>query len=248
MIDFAAVTDMGSVRSENQDRWFADPEQGLFVVADGMGGHAAGALAAQIVADVLPRLLERRLPGSRHTPCAEMAEQISAALVELSEQLREESRGALGLKGMGSTVVLALLRGRRAVVAHLGDSRAYLQHAGRIEQLTKDHTVAQLLVDNGKLAAAEAARHPARSQLTRYVGMAAAALPETTEFTLAPGDRLLLCSDGLTGMISDERILEIVSRQPVVEDACRELIDVANQMGGKDNVTALIVAVGNGAG
>ena len=186
-IDFAAVSDVGKVRGENQDRWFADAELGLFLVADGLGGHAAGGLAAQIVAEVLPRLLKRRLQSGPHTPCAEAAEQISAALVELSEQLREESRSVPGLKGMGSTVVLALLRGRQAVVAHMGDSRAYLLHAGRLLQLTKDHTIAQLLVDHGKLAPEQAASHPARGRLTRYVGMGTEAIPETGR--VRPGPR-----------------------------------------------------------
>ncbi len=242
-ISYAGLSDMGRIRKANEDRWFADPHLGLYLVADGIGGAAAGGLASQIVAEVLPRLLGNRLQSSPHTPCADVAEQVSAALIELSERLREESRHAAGLKGMGSTVVLALLRGSQAVVAHMGDSRAYLLHAGRLGQLTKDHTIAQLLVDHGKLAAAEAARHPAHGQLTRYVGMSMEALPETEHLTLAPGDRLLLCSDGLTGMLSDEQILEILARQPAPEEACRELIDAANQVGGRDNITTLIVAV-----
>jgi protein phosphatase len=247
-ISYAGLSDVGRLRTANEDRWFADPRQGLYLVADGIGGSAAGGLASQIVAEVLPPLLRNRFHSAKNGTCPNVAEQVSAALVELSERLREESCSALGLKGMGSTVVLALLRGRQAVVAHLGDSRAYLLHAGRLQQLTKDHTVAQLLVDHGKLAPEQVAGHPAHGKLTRYVGMGTEARPETGRFDLAPGDRLLLCSDGLTGMLSDRRIEEILGRQTAAKDACRQLIDAANQMGGKDNVTAVIVAAGNGTG
>ncbi len=245
-VSYAGLSDVGRLREANEDRWFADPRLGLYLVADGIGGSAAGGVASQIVAEVLPRLLWRRLQGAEAPAHAELAEQVSAALVELSERLREESCRALGLKGMGSTVVLTLLHDRQAVVAHMGDSRAYLLHAGRLKQLTNDHTISQLLVDHGKLAPDEAASHPTHGQLTRFVGMATEALPETASIELAPGDRLLLCSDGLTGMLSDGQILEILSQPLDPDDACRRLIAAANEAGGKDNLTALIVAVGNG--
>lgn len=246
-ISYAGLSDVGRVRTENEDRWFADPDQGLFLVADGIGGAVAGGLASQIVAEVLPRLLRNRLHGTRDPADAGVANQVSAALVELSERLREESRRAMGLKGMGSTVVLALVRQRQAVVAHMGDSRAYLLRAGRLEQLTKDHTIAQLLVDCGELAPEKAASHPAHGQLTRFVGMGIEALPETECIELSPGDRLLLCSDGLTGMLSDQQILAILSQQTAPDEACRHLIAAANEAGGKDNITAVVVAVGDGA-
>jgi len=246
-ISYAGLSDVGRVRTENEDHWFADPGQGLYLVADGIGGSAAGGLASQIVAEVLPRLLHNRLHEAKEPAGPHIANQVSAALVEISERLWLESRNALGLKGMGSTVVLALVRDRHAVVAHMGDSRAYLLQAGRLEPLTKDHTIAQLLVNRGQITSEEAASHPAHGQLTRFVGMSMEAIPETKRIELSPDDRLLLCSDGLTGMLSDQQILEILSRQIISEEACRQLIDAANQAGGKDNVTAVIVAVGNGA-
>ena len=242
-INHAGLSDTGRLRTANEDRWFADPRQGLYLVADGIGGAVAGGLASQIVAEVLPRLLQGKLQGKLQGAKAipEIAKQVATALVELSERLWEESQRTLDLKGMGSTVVLALVRDRQAVVAHLGDSRAYLLHAGRLEQLTKDHTLAQLLADRGQITPEEVASHPAHSHLTRFVGMGMESLPETKVVALAPGDRLLLCSDGLTGMLSDPQILKIISQQIAPEETCRQLIEAANHAGGKDNITAVIV-------
>jgi serine/threonine protein phosphatase PrpC len=168
-------------------------------------------------------------------------------LTELSEQLRKESQGAPGLAGIGSTVVLALLHAGHAIVSHLGDSRAYLLHAGRLKQLTNDHTIAQLLADRGEIRPAEVASHPSRSQLTRFVGMSTEAMPDTECVELTPGDRLLLCTDGLSGMLSDQQILNILNEQPSPDAACQRLIDAANEAGGTDNVTAVIVDIGNAA-
>jgi protein phosphatase len=245
-IRHAGLSDIGRVRAANEDHWFADSRQGLYLVADGIGGSVAGGVASQIVAEVLPRLLRRKLRGSEDLADPETAKLVLATLVELSEQLRRESRNALGVKGIGSTVVLALVRDGQALVAHLGDSRAYLLHAGRLEQLTKDHTIAQLLVDRGEITPEEVASHPARGQLTRFVGMAAQCLPEARMITLAPNDRLLLSSDGLTGMLSDRQILAILEDELLPEEACQTLVAAANEAGGQDNITALIVAVENG--
>ena len=178
---------MGRVRTENEDHWFADPQPGALPGGRRhrrVGGRRAG--VADRGRGLAPAAPAAELQGAKDPAGPDIAEQVSAALVELSERLREESRSALGLKGMGSTVVLALVRGRQAVVAHMGDSRAYLLRAGRLEQLTKDHTIAQLLVDHGELAPEEAASHPAHGQLTRFVGMGTEALPETKSIELGP--------------------------------------------------------------
>ena len=240
----AATTDVGRVRTANEDRWFADPAQGLYLVADGMGGSAAGGLASQIVAEVLPKLLARRLGGNATALDTQAAEQLSAVVAELSEQLREESRDAPGLRGMGSTVVLAMVRGTHAVISHLGDSRAYLLRAGKLRRLTKDHTIAQLLLDRGELTPEEAAGHPSQSRLTRFVGMGTDAASETETIELAPGDRLLLCTDGLTGMITDQQILAILTEHSDPEGACRRLVAAANEAGGKDNITVVVMQMG----
>ncbi len=240
-IRYAGMTDVGRARTENEDRWFADPAQGLYLVADGMGGSAAGGVASQIVAEVLPKLLARRLEGNAAALGPQAAERLSAALLELSERLRDESHDAPGLRGMGATVVLALVRGTRAVISHLGDSRAYLLRAGKLRRLTNDHTIAQLLLDRGELSAEEAAGHPGRSRLTRFVGMGADAAPETETIELSPGDRLLLCTDGLTGMVGDRQILAALTEHPDPAEACRRLVAAANEAGGKDNIAVVVV-------
>jgi protein phosphatase len=237
----AGLSDIGHVRADNQDRWAADPALGLYVVADGMGGAAAGALAAQVVVETLPPLLRQRLHGVADLGAPVAADCLAGALAELSERVRAGSHGRPDLDGMGSTVVLALVRGTEALVAHLGDSRAYLLRDGRLELLTRDHSLAQLLVDCGEIAPEDAGLHPGRAQLTRYVGMPGEALPEVTSLSLRPGDRLLLCSDGLTTMLDDNLIRTILASRAGPDETCRRLVASANAAGGRDNITALVV-------
>jgi protein phosphatase len=156
--------------------------------------------------------------------------------------VRSEGKSRFGLTGLGSTVVLALIRDNSALVAHMGDSRAYLSREQRLEQLTRDHTLAQLLVDCGEITSDQIATHPAQTQLTRFVGMQTQPMPETRLLELLLGDRLLLCSDGLTSMLDHDSISLILRRHQSPDVACQELIDAANEAGGKDNITVVIVA------
>lgn len=242
-LTYAGLTDRGRAREQNEDRWWADPEQGLYLVADGLGGQMAGGLAAQVVVETLPPLLRRRLPGPADLTAPEAGERVRAVLAQVSSQLREQSQGQPGLEGMGATVVLALIRDSQALIAHLGDSRAYLWRRRRLKRLTTDHSVAQLLLDSGEITPAEAPTHPARGQLTRFVGMPGEALPDVQLQALAPGDRLLLCSDGLTGMVSERDVLAILNRTLPLEATCQRLVQAANAAGGKDNITVVIVSV-----
>jgi PPM family protein phosphatase len=168
---------------------------------------------------------------------------LARAIVTLSTQLREQTRNEPGLAGLGSTVVCALVREDQALITYMGDSRAYRLRQGKLRQLTRDHSLVQLLLDSGKITAAEAATHPARGQLTRQVGMEGEPLPQTRLLKLQPGDLLLLCTDGLTGMLSDREIQAIL-REPVgLKTQCRRLIQAANKAGGRDNVTVVLVSV-----
>jgi len=242
-IRHAGRTDRGRVRAHNEDAWVADPQQGLYVVADGMGGEFAGALAAKVVVETLPSLLRQKMAGIEDFARPGAATPLLAALAELSHRLRQETEHQPGLAGMGATVVLALIRGAQALVAHLGDSRAYLLRGGGLERLTRDHSLVQLLLDGGEITPAEAATHSARGQLTRNVGMAGEPLPEARVLALSPGDRLLLCTDGLTGMLSDAELPALAGPNQGPEETCARLVQAANEAGGKDNVTVVVMDV-----
>jgi protein phosphatase len=243
----AGLTYTGRVRAENQDRWFADADQGLYLVADGIGGGFGGGLAAQIIVNTLPSLLRNRMQGVMDLASPAAADKLLRSLCELSNRLRSESRGQPGLNGMGSTVVLALVDDGHALVAHLGDSRAYLWRDKTLERLTTDHTILQLLINSGDILPKGAVTHPERGRLTRYVGMESEPLPEARFVELQPGDALLLCSDGLNGMITDDEMASLIDAGGVPPVICQRLIDAANDAGGKDNITAVLIGVGPSA-
>lgn len=223
----------------NEDRLFADPHKGLYLISDGMGGLADGAMAAQIVIDELPGLITERLKSVDGLTGARPRERVRSALSDLNAQVRR--MGARVRGGIGATVVVAVIRGSQALIAHLGDSRAYLLRQRRFERLTSDHSVAELLIRSGEISVEEAAEHPARAQLTRYVGMSGDAVADVRAIKLFPGDRLLLCSDGLTSMLNQRHIRTILleERDPAV--ACQRLIAAANTAGGSDNVSVITV-------
>lgn len=244
-ITAAGLTDQGRVRKQNEDNYFVDIEQGLFIVSDGMGGHTAGELASRIVVEVLPPYLNEHIENFQDLSDSKATEFILETLSDLSTHIRNESDKRPEFVGMGATVVLALIKDTRALIAHIGDSRAYLLREKRLERLTKDHSIVQILIDTGEITPEEAATHPTRSRITQYVGMKDEALPEARVLELLPDDRLLLCTDGLTGMIDDQTITELLIANPDPENACHALIDAANVAGGKDNVT-VVVADWNG--
>jgi len=242
-IRHAGLTDRGRVRERNEDRWCADPQLGLYLVADGIGGNAGGELASQLIVEVLPRLIRKRLQAVDLLDEAIVQEQVRRALAELSDRLRDDAKEEFGCAGMGSTVVLVFAHDDHTLIAHMGDSRAYLVRDGRLKQVTTDHAIIQLLLDTGEITAQEAADHPARGQLTRFVGMPGEALPEIQPIEFFRGDRLLLCSDGLTGMLADDEILTILKQERQPDSACQQLVSAASHAGGHDNITALILAI-----
>lgn len=229
------------MRETNEDNYFLALERKLFIVSDGMGGHQAGAVASNAVVTVLPKLLEKLLADGRSLRADAIERALRDAIVKLSVSLRDESAGREALQGLGATVVCVWMHGAKAHLAHMGDSRIYLFRAGRLKQLTDDHSIIALLLKRGEVTADEARDHPARSKLSRYVGMGGEVYPDVRTLGVRDGDRFLLCSDGLTGMLADDEIRKLLEVNPDASATCNALVAAANKAGGEDNVTALVV-------
>lgn len=243
----ASVTDQGRVRHENQDAFFEDQEKGLFIVADGMGGHAAGATASQRVVEKLPGLVlegyARLAQNGRPVSDGEIGQVLRKAAIKLNAQIHSEGAADSDKRGMGATMVLASFLEKWVFLMHLGDSRAYLWRRGYFQQLTEDHTVGMMLLRLNQITPEELEKKPVLQRLSRCVGMEGEAKPEVQKMIVQDGDRLLLCSDGLTKMVPDERLAEILGGVDEPEVICRQLVSAANAAGGKDNITAVVIFV-----
>ena len=234
-----AGTDVGRARSGNEDSYFCG--RTVLAVADGLGGHQGGEVASAAAVEPLAAL-----DGREFAEPGEAAEALAAAIREGNAAILERAAGDPGLWGMGTTVTAAALAGERHLqLAHVGDSRAYLLRDGSLEQLTTDHTVVGELVRRGRLTPEQAAIHPERSILTRAVGLDPRVPVDTPDpVELRDGDQVMLCSDGLTEAVDDDRIAELLSADADGEAACRSLIDAANAAGGPDNITVVLLRAG----
>ncbi len=237
-------TNQGLVRSENQDACEADMERGLFLVCDGMGGERGGAVAAQAVVSMLPTMIEERLSVLQDGGAETVARALKECIADVGVMVRERTQDAPHLAGMGAAVVLAQLTGAGAYIAHLGDSRAYLFQHGVLERLTHDHSIVAVMLQLGQITPEQAKSHPARGQLSRYVGMKGKAVADVRWVALHAGCRLLLCSDGLTTMLGDEEIAELLGAGGGPDAACRTLVERANRAGGYDNITVIVIDIG----
>jgi serine/threonine protein phosphatase PrpC len=232
-----AGTDVGLARSGNEDSHLRG--RTVFAVADGLGGHQGGEVASAMAVEPLAALDGRAFADAR-----EAAEALAEAIREANLAILRRARSDPELWGMGTTVTAAAVAGDRVLqLAHVGDSRAYLLRAdASLRQLTTDHTVVQEAVARGLLTRQQAAVHPQRGVVTRAVGLdpqVPVDLPEPLE--LEPGDQVLLCTDGLTEVVDDDRIAAVLAAQADGDDACRALIAAANQGGGPDNVTVVLL-------
>jgi len=243
----AARTDVGLVRQDNEDNYYVNEAIGLFVVADGMGGHASGEVASKMAVDIIRDYFKGT--GKDNKPvqigpfqrdCSYTTNRLASSIRLANMAVYEASRKRAELKGMGTTVAAAQVDGNRLSIAHIGDSRVYLIRAGNIEQLTDDHSVVYEQVKRDLITKEEASRSEMRNILTRALGIADDVEIDLSEMTLSAGDVLLLCSDGLSGMVDDEAILSVVTTIEDPAAACEKLIAMANQNGGKDNITVVI--------
>jgi protein phosphatase len=238
----AGGSDIGSRRADNEDALLCDPERGLFIVCDGMGGHAAGEQASAAAV----RTLDAELSSERlHAAVAEGEKAIwvllyeallaaNAAILQVAEEHREWA-------GLGTTAVLVFLHDDKLYVANVGDSRAYLVRSKHVEVLTRDQTVVATLVADGEITEEEAREHPLRNRLTMVLGTHDTLEPGLTFFTLRAGDRLVLCTDGLWGLIDDNDLADIARYSAAPNEAVYALIAAADDAGGSDNITTIVI-------
>ncbi len=235
----AARTDVGLRRSANEDAFVPKPEIGLFLVADGMGGHLGGQLASEIAAGATVAALQRVVDQP-----AALTEKLRIGVSEANREIFETSAAKPELSGMGTTLVALLTGHQRIGLAHVGDSRAYLIRRGRIRQLSDDHSLVAEMLRRREITQLAARGHPHRHVLTRALGVRRAVEADLTELSPEVGDIVVLCSDGLTGHLEDPEIAVLVTRGADDLDAtCERLIDLANARGGEDNTTVVLVRI-----
>jgi protein phosphatase len=232
----AGDTHVGKVRTTNEDSMIVDHHRGLYVVLDGMGGANAGDIASQTARDAIASFVQQYQQTMDPKQLIDTAIQYgSAAVFNAAQQVRERH-------GMGTTCVACLLVDpRRALIAHVGDSRAYLLRHGRLQSLTRDHTIVEELVERGALAADEADRHPYKNVLSRNLGARPEARVDVFDLEIKPGDRLMLCSDGLYGYASNDGMQYLLGSGDAPETVARDLIDLALRGGGGDNVSVIVI-------
>lgn len=230
-----ALTDIGKVRETNEDSFVCRPP--LYVVADGMGGHVAGEVASRMAVEAVGKCFDARAGAE---PQVLLRKAITVANKRIFGLAQEDEDCA----GMGTTVTAAFVEGTQLYWGHVGDSRLYLLRAGKLSQVTEDHSLVGELVKKGNITPDEALQHPHRNILTRAVGTGEQVLVDTGSFGLLPGDRVLLCTDGLTNMVTDEEIAAALSQGGDGASLLAGLIAKANAAGGLDNITAILVCHG----
>jgi serine/threonine protein phosphatase PrpC len=232
---YGLLTDIGRVRTHNEDALLAEPP--LFAVADGLGGHQAGEIASSIAIETLVA------QAPLHADSKALARAIHAANRAVIEAAEERTARS----GMGTTLTAAIVEGHHIAIAHVGDSRAYLMREGQLERLTRDHSMVADMISRGQLTEEESRYHPNRSVITRALGTDPNMSADTYDIEAQRGDRLLLATDGLTGMLRDSEIAHVLESNPDPQDAARGLVAAANEAGGQDNITVVVVDIGGRA-
>jgi PPM family protein phosphatase len=249
---FAGATDPGRVRSRNEDRFIADGDLRLFVVVDGMGGHSGGDLASATIADAVTAFIrdtavetDDTWPDNLDAHLSPLANRLQIAIRRANRTLAARARTIAELDGSGATLAAALFGSGEVAISHVGDCRAYLLRNGSLSQMTRDHSLVAEQMALGLIDAQAARTHPLRHVVTRAVSGQANMAVDTVELKIQAGDRLLLCSDGIHGVLTDKEIADIVgNRESPLDEVCRAAIDRVNSRGGPDNSTAVVVEAG----
>ena len=247
-IDHCGMTDVGRKREKNEDSFLINEKLGLFVVADGMGGHLGGECASRLAVTTLEEILRQveedpdaTVMGDQPINLGDFSDRLKYGIRVASSRIFEEAMRNPSLRGMGTTSVVLLVQGEKGYVANVGDSRAYLIRAGTIRQITSDHSLVNEQIQAGFISKKDARHHRLKNIITRSVGFQEEVETDVQVHELQPADCILLCSDGLTNLIEDREILRIVGRCTSSRTACERLIEAANKKGGDDNITTIIV-------
>lgn len=232
-LQVGAKTDVGLVREANQDSYLVDSP--LFVVADGMGGHVAGDIASATAIDLISSHSAEATPDD--------PESLAVLIKNANRAILKKVDSDPQLSGMGTTCTLVLFDAERAHIAHVGDSRAYLFRGGSLDQLTDDHTLVSRMVREGRVSPEEAAHHPQRNVITRALGVDRDVDVDLKVVDVVEGDRILICSDGLTSMVEHEQITEMLETENSPQQVADRLVSLANAAGGEDNITVIVVDV-----
>lgn len=244
----AFATDIGRRRSQNQDNGTARPELGLFIVADGMGGHRGGETASQLAVETIVNVVEAKLKGRRASDAVlEPREILTEAIVSANQRIHHAAAQDTQLQGMGTTTTALLFSPGKLTIGHVGDSRCYKLKPGAIWQLTRDHSLVQEKLRAGLISREQLKTDRLKNVITRSVGFESHLSVETYEIETQPGDTFMICSDGLSSLVDDPQIAAAAEAplftQADLPAAAQRLVDVANETGGDDNITVVLVQV-----
>jgi protein phosphatase len=250
-LSWAVSSDPGLRRTSNEDSYSTRPDVGLFVVADGMGGHVAGEIASRVAVEAIEAFIEETAGADKNRtwpfpfdPSISLeANRLKAAFRLANRKIAAAIADAQELRGMATTASAVLFGTRRASVAHVGDSRVYVLRDGKLEQITSDHSWVEEQVRAGTMSRTAARQHPWRNVVTRALSGGEDPEVDVTEIAPAPGERFLLCSDGLFGVVPDAQIADLLGQLTPLDSICQRLVTAANEGGGPDNITALILQI-----
>lgn len=249
-VQVAGRTDLGCVRSNNEDSFGYDPACGVYVVCDGMGGQAAGEVASKLAVDTVLEYFRRHSPqgdfpqvGENFDDISPDANALASAVQAAGIRIFDEGQRHPERQGMGTTIAAMLVREGKASIAHVGDSRVYLLRDRQIQQLTMDHSLVMEQVRRGLMTVEEAEHSSIQNIITRALGSEQNAEPDVQEVAVSPADTFLLATDGLTKLVKEPRLLEITAAAPSLEKACEALVAAARAAGGDDNITCLLVRI-----
>lgn len=238
-----ARTDVGLIRENNEDVWAVLPEQKTYLLADGMGGHAAGEIAAQKAVEILSALIAKAFGKKKKISLKETKRRLDQLIKQTNLAVHEKAKSDREFKGMGTTICCTYFHDEGLIYAHVGDSRIYRLHQNTLVQLTQDHSLVSELIELGELSARQAKGCDYKNIITRAIGTEAWVEPTIENCPLSVGDQILMCSDGLSDLLTHIEIEDILINAPNIEKAVGMLIDKAKERGGHDNITAILLLV-----